>query len=83
MNNVTKFATLFSLMLFLSLTGFAQNSEENKTIIPKATAITETPIAPPTGKEVIITLKNSSERPIAIFAGPKEDGEPQGLPMAV
>lgn len=72
MNNVMRFTTLFSLMLLLSLTGFAQNAEENKTIIPKATAITETPITAPVGKEVIITLKNSSERPIAIFAGPKE-----------
>lgn len=55
---------------------FAQNTEvASNTTYTKATAAPEMPSAPATlvGKDVVITLKNSSERPIAIFAGPKEN----------
>lgn len=72
MNNIFKIPFITLTLIFVALTVSAQSAEGNKTIIPKATAITETPVTLPVGKEVIITLKNSSERPIAIFAGPKE-----------
>ena len=61
-----------TVLILTSATIFAQSQNESKPIIPKATAITETPIAPPVGKDVVITLKNGSEIPIAIFAGPRE-----------
>ncbi len=41
--------------------------------VPKMTASVETkPTAFPIGKEVTITIKNSSELPVNIFAGPRE-----------
>lgn len=43
-----------------------------ETVIPNATAIKETPIAPPVGKEVTITVKNTCEKGVAVFAGPRE-----------
>ncbi len=50
---------------------FAQN--ETATIVPKARAIIETPIAPPANKPAVITLRNAAEKSVAIFAGPKEE----------
>ena len=70
MNNVQK-VSLFVFMLSITYaTGFAQNAN---TVIPKATAILETPMAAPAGKPVIITLHNTSEKSMAIFAGPKDE----------
>ena len=40
---------------------------------PTARAINENPTAPATKQEMTITLKNSAEKPVIIFAGPKED----------
>jgi len=65
---------LLTMLMFGSQL-FAQDSETKpETVIPRATAITETVITPPAhGKEVTITLKNTSGKGIAIFAGPREE----------
>jgi len=66
------------MMVALLLVGsqlFAQDSEaKTETVVPRATAITETTITPPArGKEVTIAVKNTSGKGIAIFAGPREE----------
>ena len=63
-------------ILLAGMNAAAQNAEvASNATYTKASAAPETPVAPATvaGKDVVITLKNSSERSIAIFAGPKEN----------
>jgi hypothetical protein len=69
-NNIMMFA-----LLLCGSQVFAQDGEtRTETIIPRATAVTETVITPPArGKEVTITLKNTSGKGIAVFAGPREE----------
>jgi len=62
--------TILSLILIF---GSISAQNETATIIPKARAIIETPVAAPSGKPMIITLHNASEKSVAIFAGPKEE----------
>jgi hypothetical protein len=52
----------------------AQNAEASvNSGLPKIAAKVEAPAAPALGKEMIITLKSNCEKPVAIFAGPKEN----------
>ena len=76
----TKSTVFLSAALFLFASkAVAQNEEANLSpAYTKATALAETPAtpsAPPAvvGKEVTISLKNTAEKPIVIFAGPKEN----------
>lgn len=74
-----KNAILISVLILwssFSSTAYAQNAEVASNSYNKAVALEEKPDAPAqatVGKDVVITLKNTSERPIAIFAGPKEN----------
>lgn len=55
---------------FLSLGAWAQNEQAYN----KATALPATPDVPKVqGKEVTIVLKNTAEKSVAVFAGPKEE----------
>ena len=71
MKNVWKTSMFILLLNIVATATSAQN--ETATIIPKATAIIETPVAAPAGKPMIITLHNASEKSMAVFAGPKEE----------
>ncbi len=71
MKNVLYFTMLTSMLNVMGVSVFAQN--ETIKLIPKVRAITETPITTPSGKPLIITLRNAAEKSVAIFAGPKEE----------
>ncbi len=67
---------LIGSFLLVASISFAQTNEvASNSTYTKAAAVSETPVAPATvaGKDIVITLKNSSERSIAVFAGPKEN----------
>jgi hypothetical protein len=74
MKNVLKATLLACILTTTGSIAFAQN--ETAVLVPKATAMIETPTAPapaPAGKAVIITLHNAAEKSVAVFAGHKED----------
>lgn len=72
MKKVYQVSTLAILFCLLTYSGYSQN--ETAAVTPaKATAIAEAPAAPVANKPLIITLKNSAEKSVAIFAGPKEE----------
>ena len=75
MKTVTKFLLSIFFLASTCINVFAQETTMIEgTSIPKATAIVETKILPVIqGKEIIVTFKNTCDRPIAIFAGPKEN----------
>ncbi|MFN8285855.1 MAG: hypothetical protein U0V74_03825 [Chitinophagales bacterium] len=60
--------------LFISGQLMAQSAvASTETVIPKAEAIKEAPVAPPVGREVTIVVKNTCEKGVAVFAGPREN----------
>jgi hypothetical protein len=76
----TKSIVFLSAAIFtITSTVKAQNVEASLSpAYTKATAVAETPVTPAApsaivGKEVVINLKNSAEKPVVIFAGPKEN----------
>ena len=72
MKNVFQVAALTVLFCLFTYSGYSQN--ETAAVAPaKATAVVDAPVAQSANKPLIITLKNSAEKPVAIFAGPKEE----------
>ncbi len=73
MKTIMKLGAL-SIALLVAANVFGQAAvASNETVIPKAEAIKETPVAPPVGKEVTIVVKNTCEKSVAVFAGPREN----------
>lgn len=73
MKTIMKLGVL-SIALLVAANVFGQAAvASNETVIPKAEAIKETPVAPPVGKEVTIVVKNTCEKSVAVFAGPREN----------
>lgn len=73
MKNAIKAMSCVLMLTFFVTAVSAQN--EVAVNVPKATAIIENPTAPATntaGKEMTIVLRNSAEKSVAVFAGPKD-----------
>ena len=76
MKNMKKIMTItlsaFLLLVFIAPVS-AQNAEASINAgIPKISSKVEAPVASP-GKEMVIDFVNTCEKPVAIFAGPKEN----------
>ena len=72
MKNVFQVAALTVLCCLFTYSGYSQN--ETAAVVPaKVTAVVDAPVAQSANKPLIITLKNSAEKSVAIFAGPKEE----------
>ncbi len=71
MKNVLKISLFVLVTIITGSVAFAQN--ETATIVPSPKPITETPVAAPANKPVIITLHNAAEKSVAVFAGAKEE----------
>ncbi len=61
------------VLLMLNLIGFCAWAQNETASLSPGETRTDNPTAPAAGKEVQITLKNSSEKSVAVFAGPKEE----------
>jgi hypothetical protein len=72
--NMTKLFTSALLLFAFAASSTAQNAEASlSTSLPKITNKVDAPAATPVGKEVVISFVNTCGRPVAIFAGPKEN----------
>lgn len=59
--------------MMASFTVFSQGIASNTNDVPRAVSIKEpAPPAVPPSREVTLTIRNNAEKPVAIFAGPKE-----------
>jgi hypothetical protein len=71
--NMTKLFTSALLLMTFATSSNAQNAEASlNTGLPKLTTKVEATPVNPVGKEVVISFVNTCEKPVAIFAGPKE-----------
>jgi hypothetical protein len=69
-----KRACMFASLLCLAVVNAFSQAEASVSNEIKLSKNTETPVAATTqGKEVVINFKNGAEKPVAIFAGPKEE----------
>ncbi len=79
MKTIKSIVLLGASLFIFSCKGMAQREEASLSPnYAKAIALAETPATPAApatqvGKEVTINLKNTAEKPVVIFAGPKEN----------
>ena len=74
MKNMIKKIVPVALFIAMASNVSAQNAEASlSSDMPKVTAKVEAPPPSIVGKEVIIAFINTAEKPVAIFAGPKEN----------
>ena len=74
MKNIIKTIVSTTLLFTTASSVSAQNAEASlNSEMPKVTAKVEAPPPSIVGKEVVIAFINTAEKPVAIFAGPKEN----------
>ncbi|HWB64229.1 MAG TPA: hypothetical protein VG603_12005 [Chitinophagales bacterium] len=73
MKTISKLYLGLVVGMFSVSTVYSQDEASLSPTYPPAKAVVNNPTAPASNTDMTITLKNSAEKPVAIFAGPKEE----------